>query len=244
MIAYAGIVTIVLIALALYSANRINTLQSQLSAWVEYSYQCEDEIRKLQAENVDLRFGKIKIKRINENVGIGMLPDFDKGVKGKTPVMDSEGNIALFDKNRVPDTEIDSLNNPEAIPVYESMPEITFYPDPTLESDIANLAYDITGIKLGRNKPNTSNGKGNTSKSNGNSSNKDQGPFQATNTDLFGNDSPFWTLVETICNDRGIKSGKLPQDQFNWLKDKYPEWNKKPADNAEYKNRFDSRFPK
>lgn len=84
-----------------------------------------------------------------------------------------------------------------------------------------------------------------TPKSNGN---KDQKSTAKTpkskaqpESKLNPEETAFYELVDLIMADRKVK--KLPTDQFEWVKTKYPLWLKSPADQAEYKRRFDNRFP-
>jgi hypothetical protein len=204
-------------------------------AWESYADNIESYVRELETENIELRYGKIKTKRINDDLAIGMLPGFTSGTKDLVPVMDSEGNIDLLPKDQTYGNYV---------------PEIEVSHDDTVKV----VTHDVMDYILGRvqsknksngnknqNQSNSKNQNGNKNKSNGNKNHTDSGAFASA--DPFASDSPFWELVEQICDQYGYADSKLPKDQFDWLKTKYPNWLKNPVSNEDYLKRFTDRFP-
>lgn len=217
--------------LFLWEESRIAKRDTLIVQWDNYA-------RSLETEIINLKYRKTHRKHLTDDLSIGMLPGFDHGASKLIPVMDTEGIITLVDplnSNSAPQTDLVS-------PDIAVVPDQSYAVEPELAYRIASVKYNVPMPNVGSNQTkNSSNGKG---KNSGNKSNNDHGSFEPANTDLFGNDSEFWTLVTMITDDRNITDGKLPKDQFNKLKELYAQWVKQPASLTEYQKRFDKRFPK
>lgn len=174
--------------------------------WEAYADDIEKYVRQLETENIELRYGKIKTKRINDDLAIGMLPGFTKGAKDLVPVMDSEGNIDLVSQG---------LANGHT-PI-----DIEIVPD----NSIREIAYDVMGSVLGKTKHvNSPKGENSKAKSNGNKS-KDNGSFVSGKID--------WIQVRNVMSDSDKLNRMLNDEECKWLESTVAKWNSKghPFDN-------------
>lgn len=217
------LVIVVLVLINVQRGIRINALQSDLSAWIAYADHCEDTI-------------SYQTQRINKLIDRCNALSFDlKIARNEVQNLGSSDNpVYVSDMFNDPNLfgslteEFDPSGNRRVI----ARPNGNHKYVPTLADGM--ITYTVKPEETVKSE------EPKTQKSNGTKS-KTQKSTTKVESKLTPEETAFYDLVDLIMADRKVK--KLPTDQFEWLKSKYPLWLKSPADQAEYKRRFDNRFP-